>query len=80
MSTKNPPLSNNLPEIREQFTGTVARSVQAVAFWLAVALPFLYVPLVLNGFSGQEVVAFVALLAVNVVSLVVSHDYHREES
>lgn len=78
MSTMSPPESPTFPEVRTQVSRVLARSVEAVAFWLAIALPFLYFPLVLNGFTGQEAVAFAALLAVNAVALVVGHDHNRD--
>lgn len=52
--------------------------MRAVGFWLAVAIPFLYLPLVLDGFAGpDEILAFVALLVLNVVALVTGHGYRR---
>lgn len=57
---------------------TLAQGVRALGFWLAVAIPLLYVPLLVGGFAGRsKVVAFVGLLALNVVALVVGHDYRR---
>lgn len=78
MSTMSPPESPTFPEVRTQVSRALARSVEAVAFWLAIALPFLYFPLVLNGFTDQEAVAFAVLLAVNAVALVVGHDHRRD--
>jgi hypothetical protein len=54
-----------------------ATTVQAVAFWLAVVLPLAYLPLVAGGVTAGELVPFVALLAVNVVALMVGHDHTR---
>lgn len=52
--------------------------VRATAFWLAVGLPVLYLPLLLHWFSGRdEQAAFVGLVILNVVSLVVGHGYRR---
>lgn len=79
MSTMNPPKTNISPEVREHVATVLGRSIRAVAFWLAIALPFLYLPLVLNGFTGPEVVAFLALLAVNGAALVIGHDYGRDD-
>jgi hypothetical protein len=52
-----------------------ARPVRFVGFWTAVALPFLYVPLLLSGLDGTESTAFTALVVVHVLSLVVGHNY-----
>lgn len=60
-----------LPAIREP--------LQGVAFWTAITLPFLYVPLLATGLETMRIaVAFVVLLAVNVVTLMVGHPYHRD--
>lgn len=51
---------------------------RAVAFWLAIALPFLYLPLLAGGLDGKaEAFAFVGLMVVNLVALVVGHEYGR---
>jgi hypothetical protein len=56
------------------------RPVTGVAFWAAIALPFLHVPLLLTtGLSTPgTATAFLALLALNVVALLVGHPYSRE--
>jgi len=55
----------------------VAAPLRFVAFWLAVALPFLYLPLLATGLDGARPTVFVGLLLVNVVALVLGHDHHR---
>ncbi|MFB6184308.1 MAG: hypothetical protein ABEI96_07115 [Haloarculaceae archaeon] len=63
--------------------GRIVESLRApvvvVSFWLAVALPFLYVPLLFaTGLqTPTETAAFVALLLANVVTLLVGHSYNR---
>lgn len=58
--------------------GVLTWSIRATAFWLAIVLPFLYLPLSLGGLDGRpERVAFVGLLVLNVVALVVGHEYRR---
>lgn len=56
------------------------RPVTGAAFWAAIALPFLHVPLLMTtGLSSQSTAtAFVALLALNIVALLVGHPYSRE--
>ncbi|WP_254663274.1 hypothetical protein [Haladaptatus sp. W1] len=53
-------------------------SIRFIGFWAAVMLPFLYVPLLVNGLdtAGQQQTFFLLLLS-NVVALVFGHR-HRE--
>ncbi|WP_224269088.1 hypothetical protein [Haloprofundus salinisoli] len=56
----------------------VATSViRFVAFWLAVALPFCQLALVVGGLAGDRSLVLVALLGVNALALVVGHNYRR---
>ena len=57
--------------------GVVAAPLRFVAFWTAVALPFLYLPLLVGGLGGGQTTAFVSLLLLNVAALVLGHDYGR---
>lgn len=57
---------------------TLSWLVRATGFWLAVVLPFLYLPLLLRGFGGRgELLAFAGLVVLNAVALVVGHEYRR---
>jgi hypothetical protein len=58
----------------------VAYPVQFVAFWLAVALPFLYLPLLHGGLRGGQATVFGSLLAVNVAALVIGHGHSSDET
>lgn len=52
--------------------------VRTAGFWVAVTLPFLYLPLLATGLDAQvEVVVFLSLLAVNVLALLVGHSHHN---
>ena len=53
----------------------VAAPLRVVGFWAAIALPFLYLPLLVGGLTGQELLAFGSLLAVNALALVLGHGY-----
>jgi hypothetical protein len=55
----------------------VATPLRFVAFWLAVALPFLYVPLLVGGLQGERPTVFVGLLLLNAVALVIGHEHGR---
>lgn len=48
------------------------------AFWAAIALPFLHLPLLVTGLDSEtKTVAFALLVALNVVALVVGHPDRR---
>lgn len=55
----------------------VTAPLRFVSFWLAVALPFLYLPLLYGGLTGEQGVVFTALLGLNVVALVLGHSHRR---
>jgi hypothetical protein len=55
----------------------VVAPLRFLAFWAAVALPFLYLPLLVGGLDGQQTTVFVALLLANAVALVAGHEYRR---
>ena len=52
--------------------------IRFVGFWLAVALPFAYLPLLVGGLSDWQVPTFLGLFALNLFALVVGHDYGRD--
>jgi hypothetical protein len=60
----------------------LAQPVKQIAFWAAIVLPFLHVPLVLA--TGLATVptaaAFVLLLAFNVLALLVGHAYEVDRA
>lgn len=50
--------------------------VRGLAFWTAVTLPFLYLPLLAYGLETPATrLAFLGLIACNAVALVVGHSY-----
>lgn len=52
--------------------------IQFFAFWAAIALPFVHVAVLAHGLTGPDVIlAFVALLAANLVALYVGHGYNQ---
>ncbi|WP_152040934.1 hypothetical protein [Salinigranum salinum] len=61
----------------ETLSTLATATVRTLAFWLAVVLPLAYLPLLAGGITGGELVPFVALLAANVVALLLGHDYAR---
>lgn len=82
MSTTNP--SSWLGEETTAFRtaarigSTAAKPVRAAAFWLAVALPFAYLPMLAGGIGTEtELLTFAGLVAANAVALLVGHDHRR---
>ncbi len=64
---------------RETLLRRVGRPVRFVGFWLSVALPFLYLPLLAAGLDTvSRTVAFLGLITLNVVALAVGHSYQPE--
>ena len=49
--------------------------LEIAGFWLAIALPFLYVPLLM---SGITLATFFGLVVVNLVALVAGHTHNRD--
>ena len=82
MSTTNP--SNWIDEETTTFRtavrvgATAVKPVRAAAFWLAVALPFAYLPLLAGGIGTEaDLLTFAGLVAANAVALLVGHDHRR---
>ncbi|USZ70579.1 hypothetical protein [Natronosalvus halobius] len=54
----------------------LGETVTTVGFWVGTLLPFVYVPVFLTGLnSTTRLGIFFALVAFNVLALVVGHDY-----
>lgn len=57
----------------------VARPLQRVAFWAAIALPFVHVPLLVTGLDSRPAtIAFAVLVVLNVAALFAGHYYDHE--
>lgn len=57
----------------------VRQPLERVAFWSAIALPFLYLPLLATGLGTVQLqAAFLVLLALNVVTLLAGHSYRSD--
>ena len=62
--------------LRQLLARSVSTGVEQAAFWTAVVLPFLYVPLLVSGVTTSgERVALGALLALNVLALYLGHEH-----
>lgn len=49
--------------------------LEVVGFWLAIVLPFLYVPLLVSGIS---LITFAGLVVLNLVALLAGHTHKRD--
>ena len=66
----------SIPEFNEPFLS----AVRGFAFWTAIALPFLYLPLLITGLNtGATRIAFVALVVCNVVTLFIGHAHRGDD-
>jgi hypothetical protein len=55
---------------RPSLRNLVIRPIKQLAFWSAIVLPFLHLSLLVNGLESESTtLAFVALLAVNVLAI-----------
>lgn len=55
---------------RRPVVGDLSKPLSAVAFWIAIALPLLYVPLLAAGLgSSQDLLLFLGLFALHLVAL-----------
>jgi hypothetical protein len=85
-NSSSPVLRERASRLREVVqSGSLQRSARLIAaplrfvgFWVAVALPFLYLPLLLGGLTGQELLVFGLLLTANALALVVGHGHGQE--
>lgn len=59
-------------------TASIVERIRRVAFWTAIALPFLYLPMLAVGLDGVLAPVFVGLIACNALALFVGHPYMRE--
>lgn len=70
--------SRTLPAI-ESVASAVVEPVRAAAFWTAIALPLLYVPMLATGAIWEHPVALLALLTLNLVAFVVGHEHNQPD-
>lgn len=72
--------------VRTTLTGALTqydalfRPLEAMAFWAAVALPFVYLPLLVTGLdTTAEAIAVAALVTAHVLALVLGHRYRSDD-
>jgi hypothetical protein len=58
---------------------SLARPLSAIAFWLAIALPVLYVPFLTTGINGlRELGLFLGVFGLHLTALYAGRTYRRE--
>ncbi|RBI64310.1 hypothetical protein DMJ13_07475 [halophilic archaeon] len=74
MSTITDTMDGDDDEDDAETMRSVPAPVRFVGFWAAIALPFMYVPLLATGLeSPSQLQTFLLLLALNVVALLLGH-------
>lgn len=64
----------------ERYFPSIAKPIRITSFWLAIVLPFFYVPLLVTGLSsGTETGIFLSLLVFNLGALYVGHSYRTKD-
>ncbi len=80
-NSSHSPLPNeslSAPETDSRRFGRLRQPAQFLSFWIAIALPFAYLPLLANGLGEPTTaLAFVSLLVINVVALYLGHGYNQ---
>ncbi|MFP8954637.1 hypothetical protein ACLI4Z_16970 [Natrialbaceae archaeon A-arb3/5] len=52
---------------------------QFLSFWIAIALPFVHLPLLAQGLGNPRItLAFLVLIGVNVLALYLGHGYNQD--
>ncbi|MFC3477090.1 hypothetical protein [Halobacterium litoreum] len=65
--------------VKTPASATLLKPFEVAGFWAAVALPFLYLPLVVSGpATSAEQTALVALVGAHVLSLLLGHRHRAE--
>jgi len=73
------PASSRLKDALTGFTGTgrtiAVEPVRALAFYAAIAFPFVYLPLLANGVTTEQLSVLIGLLLANAAALVLGHGH-----
>lgn len=67
-----------LPRVATVAADSIRAPLQFVGFWAAVAMPFLYVPVLLGNVGGSELTVFAVLVVCHVAALVLGHGHNRD--
>lgn len=63
---------------RRRIVRSLKGPAEFISFWIAIALPFVHVPLLAQGLGDPSVtLTFLLLLGLNVVALYLGHGYNQ---
>lgn len=71
MNRRPVPLPSHVEPPFDSLVGALKR----LAFWAAVVLPLAYLPLLSSPVDTEQTLVLLGLVAVNVVCLLIGHDY-----
>jgi hypothetical protein len=72
------PEAESQHERRRRLVRSVKGPAQFLSFWIAIALPFVHLPLLAQGLGDPTVtLTFALLLAANALALYLGHGYNR---
>ncbi|PCR92545.1 hypothetical protein [Natrinema ejinorense] len=72
------PEAKLLREYSDRIRRSLKGPAQFLSFWIAIALPFIHLPLLAQGLGDPTVtLTFVVLLAINVLALYAGHGYNN---
>ena len=72
------PAARDRSVVSEQVLDRLVAPVQFLGFWSAVLLPMALFPMLLSGVASEHLAPFTALVAANVLALVVGRDYNSD--
>lgn len=85
MSRPSTPSATESNEVASHVSGALSeydalvRPIEAIGFWAAVAMPFVYLPLLITGIdTTSEGIALIALIALHVLALIVGRRYRPD--
>lgn len=79
IAPSNPERNHQSEERHHHPVHSLKQPAQFLAFWAAVTLPFVHLPLLSRGLGNPNVsLAFLVLLMINVLALYVGHGYNQK--
>ncbi|QFU82362.1 hypothetical protein [Natronorubrum aibiense] len=76
VTPSSPDPDRDQEQCTRRFIHSLKGPTQFLSFWVAIALPFVYLPLLMQGLGDPQVtLVFLTLLALNVFALYIGHGY-----